>query len=274
MTGPDPYVLGYRRAEQERLQRQAQQLAHESRWLFDQIGVAAGARVVEIGCGPHGCLELLAECVGPSGSVVGVERSQDAVDLARKMVHERALKNVSVLCGDARSTELPRATFDFATARLVLVNVPEPEQIVAEAVALVKPGGWVAFHEADWIAHVCDPPSEAWRALVELFVTYSEKNGVDPFIGRKLPRLLRDAGLEDVHVNPLIHVYPPGHGRRSILLDFADNLSERILAQKLARERDLTELKASLQRHLDDPGTLVVSHLFLQAWGRKQRGAT
>jgi SAM-dependent methyltransferase len=248
LTGPDQYVLGYRRAEQERLQQLAQQLAHESRWLFDQVGVTAGARVVEIGCGPHGCLELLAERVGPSGSVVGVERSQDACELAR---------------------ELPRGSFDFVTASLVLVNVPNPEQIVAEAIGLVRPGGWAAFHEADWIAHVCDPPSHAWTTLIDLFVTYSEKNGIDPFIGRRLPRLLRDAGLEDVHVNPLIHVYPPGHGRRHILLDFAENLSERLVAEGLIREQALAELKTALRLHIDNPGTLVVSHLYFQAWGRK-----
>jgi ubiquinone/menaquinone biosynthesis C-methylase UbiE len=269
VTGPDQYVLGYRRAEQERLQQQAQQLAHESRWLFDQVGVTAGARVVEIGCGPHGCLELLAERVGPSGSVVGVERSQDAFELAREMTRVRGLANVEVLCRDARSTELPRGSFDFATARLVLVNVPNPEQIVAEAIALVRPGGWVAFHEADWIAHVCDPPSDAWTTLVDLFVTYSEKNGIDPFIGRRLPRLLRDGGLDDVHVNPLIHVYPPGHGRRRILLDFAENLSERLVEQGLIQDRALAELKTALRLHIDSPGTLVVSHLFFQAWGRK-----
>ena len=269
MTEPDKYVLGYRNAEQERLQRQAQELAHESRWLFDQIGVAAGAQVVEIGCGPHGCLELLAERVGPSGRVVGVERSPDAVELARKMIAERRLKRVEVICGDAQSVDLPRGGFDLATARLVLVNVPEPRQIVAQAVALVRPGGWVAFHEADWAAHVCDPPSDAWTAFVELFVKYSERNGIDPFIGRKLPRLLREAGLDDVHVNPLVHVYPPDSGRRSILLDFAENLSERLVALGLVRERELAELKTALRRHLDDPHTLVVSHLFLQAWGRK-----
>ena len=86
MSRPEQYVLGYSRAEQQRLQRQAQELADESTWLFDQIGVGAGMRVVEIGCGPHGCLELLAGRVAPSGSVVGVERNPEAVDLARKLV--------------------------------------------------------------------------------------------------------------------------------------------------------------------------------------------
>src|SRR5262249_29253017 len=158
--------------------------------LFDQIGLPTGARVVEIGCGPHGCLDLLSERVGRSGSVVGVERSEEAVTLARKLVAERGLGNVEVLHRDARSTGLPKGSFDLTTARLVLVNVPHPEQIIAEAVALVRPGGSVAFHEIDFAALVCDPPLHAWTALIDLFVTYAGRNGIDLFIGRRLPRLL------------------------------------------------------------------------------------
>jgi SAM-dependent methyltransferase len=202
--------------------------------------------------------------------VVGVERSEDAVALARKLVADRGLKNVEVRHADARSTGLPKASFDVATARLVLVNVPEPQEIVAEAVSLLRPGGWIALHEADYASHVCDPPLPAWTMLVDLLVTYSQKNGIDPFIGRKTPRLLREAGVVDVQVNPIIHVYPPGHGRRNILLDFAENLSERILAERLIGKEALTGLKAALRRHLQDAETLVVSHTFFQAWGRKR----
>jgi ubiquinone/menaquinone biosynthesis C-methylase UbiE len=269
MTQPDQYVLGYRAAEQQRLQQQAQQLAHESSWLFDQIGIVSGGRVVEIGCGPHGCLDLLSERVGPSGHVVGVERSADAVALARKLVAERCLGNVEILERDARATGLPRSSFDFVTSRLVLVNIPRPEQVVAEAAAIVRPGGWVAFHDADFVSLVCDPPSEAWTRLLELHHVYSDMNGVDPHVGRKLPRLLREAGLIEIRVNPIIHVYPPGHGRRSLLLDFAENLSDRIIAEELIGERELTELKEALAQHLAHPDTLVVSNLFFQAWGRK-----
>jgi ubiquinone/menaquinone biosynthesis C-methylase UbiE len=265
----DQYVLGYRQAEQRRLQQQARQLAHESSWLFDQIGVRSGAHVVEIGCGPHGCLELLSERVGPSGRVVGIERSPDAVELAKTLIVERPLSNVEVFCRDARATELPRSHFDLATARLVLVNIPQPQHVIAEAVALVKPGGWVALHEADWAAHICEPPSPAWSKIIELFVAYSERNGIDPFIGRKVPQLLRDAGVQDVRVNPIVHVYPPGHERRPILLDFAENLSGRFIEEKLIGERDLKALKDALRDHIDDPRTLVVSHLFFQVWGRK-----
>lgn len=265
----DPYLLGYRKAEQERLQRQAHQFSHESSWLFDQIGVTSGSDVVEIGCGPSGCLRILSDLVGPSGRVVGVERSDDAVALARTLISEHGLMNVDVLEADARCTGLPRDSFDFATTRLVLVNVPQPEEIVAEAVALVRPGGWVAFHEADYVSHLCDPSIEAWTSIVNLLVEYSEKNGIDPFVGRRLPALLRNTGLIDIQINPIVYVYPPGHVNRTILLDFANNLSERLVAQKLIGESQLSEAKEALERHLADPSTLVVSHLFFQVWGRK-----
>src|SRR5690349_21128517 len=47
----------------------------------------------------------------------------------------------------ARAVGLADGSFDLVTSRLVLVNIPEPERMVATAVALARPGGVVAFHE-------------------------------------------------------------------------------------------------------------------------------
>ncbi|KVD50238.1 SAM-dependent methyltransferase [Burkholderia sp. ABCPW 11] len=263
-------MLGYRDEEQLRLQRQAYQLATESKWLFDQIPLKRGGKVVEIGCGPHGCLDMLAERVGASGLVIGVERSDESVGLARAMARERGLGNVEVVHRDARNTGLPRNTFDLVTLRLVLVNVPQPEEIVREAMSLVRPGGWIALHEADYLSFVCDPPSEAWERYMQLFSGYSEKNGIDPYIGRKLPRLLREiTGIQKIMVNPLIHVYPPDHERRYLAHDFAENLSDRLVAELPISKDEYESLKLALRQHIADPNTLVVSHLFFQVWGQK-----
>ena len=70
-------------------------------------------------------------------------------------------------------------------------------------------------------------------------------------------------------MNPLVHVYPPGHGRRLILLQFVENLRTRLLAEGFVDEAELEELTGVLGRHLEDPKTLVVSHLFFQVWGYK-----
>src|SRR5262249_41751027 len=75
-------LLGHSLAEQQRLQLQSQELAPEACWLLDQLQIQPGARAIDLGCGPQGVLDLLAERVGPQGSVVGVDMSAHAVHLA------------------------------------------------------------------------------------------------------------------------------------------------------------------------------------------------
>ncbi|WP_213953720.1 methyltransferase domain-containing protein [Variovorax sp. dw_954] len=268
MSPPDPYILGYRQAEQDRLERQALELADESNWLFDQIGVSDGWRVVEVGCGPRGCLDLLSSRVGAKGRVVGVERSSEQAETAHRFVTEHHLSNVEVLDADARSTSLATGTFDLATARLVLVNVPEPRQIVAEMVRFVRPGGFVALHEPDATFQRCEPPHPAQTRLLQLLDIYAKANGIDREIGLKVPGMLREAGIVDVHVHPMVHLYPLGHGRRMLVLDFVENARGRLIENGVVGQDDLDALTAALGRHLEDPATLVVSSLFIQAWGR------
>ena len=124
---------------------------------------------------------------------------------------------------DGRSTGLPAEAFDLVTARLVLVNVPQPHEIVAEAFRLARPGGAVAFHEADAVSRLCDPPLEAWTQLFDAIKSYSRRNGMGPT--RPAPRR---PGLD-----------PPGHVRRRILEVFVDNLADRLIADDLITAEDL-----------------------------------
>ena len=136
-------------------------------------------------------------------------------------------------------------------------------------VRLARPGGVVASREADYLSHFCDPPLRAWDRLFEIFKAYSSANGIDLFVGRRTHRLFREAGLVDIEVKPVIHIYPHGHNRRPIFLHFLQNVRDRLLEQELITESEFSELMAELKEHLDCPDTLVVSHLFFQVWGRK-----
>lgn len=72
-----------------------------------------------------------------------------------------------------------------------------------------------------------------------------------------------------MEANAIAHLYPIEHGRRMLALDFVENLGERFVEQELVPNDELSELKAALKRHLEDPDTFVISCLFVQAWGRK-----
>jgi SAM-dependent methyltransferase len=271
MADRDHYLMGHSVAENERLRQQGEQLAADSSWLLDQIGIQPGWRAIDVGCGPRGILDLLAERVGPQGRVVGLERDPATVALGQEFVAERGLASVEIIPGDARATGLPRASFDLVHMRLVLVNVPEPDNIVTELVALARPGGIVAVHEVDWIAiaHVCEPPLPAWTRLMSAFAANASARGIDLSIGRKVPVLLRRAGLLDIRVNPIVHERPLGHPRRPHFLQVIENVRERIVSAGLLRQGELDDLLETACAHLDDPETLVISPLFVQAWGRK-----
>ena len=134
------YALGRDTAEAERLRRQTTELQSLAAEFLDRVGAAEGQSVIDVGCGPRGILELLAERVGPRGRVVGLEVDPVHVAMAQELVAEQGLTNVEVIQADAH-TGLPPASFDVAHARTVLVNVPDPGAVLAEMTRLVRAGG-------------------------------------------------------------------------------------------------------------------------------------
>ena len=75
------YVLGHSRPEIDRLQRQAEMLRPITERLLVAAGVEPGMRVLDIGCGPGDVSTLIADLVGPTGSVVGIDPSAEALPL-------------------------------------------------------------------------------------------------------------------------------------------------------------------------------------------------
>ncbi len=269
---PPVYTLGTNPAEQARLQGQADDLAAHTVALLDRVDVPVGSRVLEVGCGPAGSIALLAERVGPSGSVTAIDINPAHVALARQFVADRELGNVEVLCGDARATALPSGWFDLVHARLLLVNIPWPQQVVIEMARLVKPGGWVITDEADGGARLCYPPLEAWDQLASILQATYGSDSADLLIGRKLTELLRNAGLVEVGADARADVHPAGHPRRTLLPDLVRSMHEKIVERGIASADELDRLDRQVRDHLADPQTLIMTCLYFLAWGRRPQG--
>src|SRR6185437_4795720 len=76
------YALGGSSGESARLQRQSDELEPVSLALLDRVNPKPGDRVIDVGCGPRGILDLLAARVLPGGSVVGIDSSPVHVAMA------------------------------------------------------------------------------------------------------------------------------------------------------------------------------------------------
>jgi SAM-dependent methyltransferase len=263
------YALGSSLGESARLQRQAEELAADSAALLDRVGLRPGQSAIDLGCGPRGIVDLLAERVAPAGRVVGLDADPVHAAMAAEFAARRRLSGVEILTADARATGLPPGSFDLVHARTLLVNLPEPASVAAEMIRLARPGGYVASMEPDTEHALCYPPCPAFDRLCEIFTVVFRRNGADPWIGRRVPELFRQAGLEDVAVEARVQSYPPGNSRRTIRLDLMRAMRPQALEMGLVSAGELDELDAAARPHLIDPHTVVMSGMLFLTWGRK-----
>lgn len=264
------YVLGGSVAELTRLRTQAAEYESSANWLLDQANVRPGARVLDVGCGPVGILPLLSDRVGPNGRVVGLEREPRFVAMARSEVERLGLSNVSIVQADALHSGLDRESFDFVHERLVLVNVPERDELLSEMTALTRPGGTIALEDIDNISWLCEPGHDSWNALLDAFHATFRAGGGDPLVGRRLPGILRAAGVVEIRARVDTVLPQPGSYRRTHLVSLVNSVRDGILASGLFDEESLDAHVKAVQEHLADPLTTVVDKLLVQVWGQKQ----
>ncbi len=269
LPGDAVYALGSDPRERLRLQRQSDELRPYAVAILDRVGIGPGQAAIDVGCGPRGILDLLAERTSPGGRVVGLDIDPANVAMASGLVRERQLAGVEVIRADAKHTGLPADSFDLVHARTLLINIPEPETAVAEMVRLAKPGGWVAGQEPDAGLSLCYPHLPAWDRINEIFQATYRQQGADPLIGRRLTELFRDAGLVDVGLDVRAGVFPAGCSRRTIRLELIRSMRPKIIGFGLSNDRELDELDQAARKHLSDPRTLVMSYLYFLAWGHK-----
>ena len=141
------YALGSAPRELSRLSLQAQILKQVTERLLRQAGIREGWRVLDLGCGPGDVSLLAAELVGPTGHVVGIDQSAEAIERARERGRESDFQiNFQVVrVEDFSSAE----QFDAVIGRFVLIHQESPVDFLRAARRHVRPGGVIAFHEAN-----------------------------------------------------------------------------------------------------------------------------
>lgn len=262
------YTLGSNVAERARLRRQSGDLRAHAEKLCDLAHIGPGQRVLDLGCGPSGILDVLSERVGPTGEVVGLDANPKHVALAQEFAAAEGLGNVTVMEGDARGTGLAENSFDVVHARLVLVNIPDPVWVVAEMARLVKPGGYVLSQEADALL-VCEPPHPAVKRLHDVLLRCYAAVGADIHIGRRVPSMYRALGLVDAGVDAVVDIQPAGHPRRPILLDLLRSMKDTAVGSGFIGSGEYDALDRVARAHLNDPAVVVAPTLYFLCAGRK-----
>jgi ubiquinone/menaquinone biosynthesis C-methylase UbiE len=260
------YPIEHRAGEIERLRIQAEAMAPDTRTMLDRIGVQAGWRCLDIGCGPGGITRLLSERVGPGGRVVGLDMNEQFLAHARA----NAPPNVEFLRGDAYHSGLPDASFDLVHLRFVASTAGDPERLIREAMRLTQLGGVVALQEPDASTLNCHPPHPAWERLKEALLGAFAGVGADLTLARALYALARQAGLAEVQYRPFLIGVRSCDPMVDYLPSTVESLRGTVLRLKLMSETELSTALAECRAHLRDPGTVFTMYTVAQVWGHKR----
>lgn len=280
---PDPSDAGYHTAvsaahypierrpgEIERLRAQAAAIAFDAEVMLDRIGVGSGWRCLDLACGAGGILELLAARVGPTGRAVGSDADPEMLWAARQWIKDRGLDGVPLVAGDAYRPAFRPAAFDLVHVRFLASTAGRGDDLLREALALVKPGGVLAFQEPDTETLNCYPPHPAWDLLKRIVQAAFESAGGDTRIGQRLYRLLRGLGLEEVKYRPFLVGVTSGEPWTDFLPATIESIRGTLLGKGLIGPSELDEALDACRRHLADPDTVFTSYLVVQTWGRKR----
>ena len=111
---------------------------------LERLSIAKGETVLEIGFGTGYCLKLIAEFIGQTGRVYGIDISPRMIEITKKRLEKAGLaKRAELYCGDAASLPFDDNAFDavFMSFALEVLDTPEIPKVLEETKRVLKPGG-------------------------------------------------------------------------------------------------------------------------------------
>jgi SAM-dependent methyltransferase len=265
------YVLATGVAAARRLRLLHDLYGAGARRLLLQAGLRRGMRVTDLGCGVGMTTSLLAELVGPSGHVVGVDYSGAQIAQAREAV-PAGVSNISFVEASATGTGLPRESFDLVYCRFLLLHLTEPDDALREMHGLLRPDGIVVCEDGDLTSAGSEPPS-ALDAFADLFHRLGPTLGLDYTVGRRLFQMARAAGFSEPEITFNQPVVARGEGKRFLEWSVAE-ARQAFLGAGLMTSTELDRVLDDMQRIAEDETVLALMPRMSQVWARKRGTCT
>jgi SAM-dependent methyltransferase len=229
---------------------------------LEECNIGCGWHCLEVGAGGGSVARWLAERVGPGGRVL-------ATDVDPRHLRSIQMANLEVRRHDVSIEPLPAAAFDLIHARLVLMHLPQREEVLARLISALRPGGWLVAEEYDISSLLADlaDGSEATLLKTQIAVwQLLEDRGVSLRFGRHLFGRFRAHGLVQVAAEGRLAIAHHGSAGVSLIKATFEQLRELLISADYVSQH---QYEQDLAR-LDDPDFLIPTPIMWAARGRRR----
>jgi ubiquinone/menaquinone biosynthesis C-methylase UbiE len=242
-------------------------LAPATSALLDRFEPLEGMLAVDAGCGGGDVTFDLSPRVGNSGRVIGFDLDEGKLAGAREEAATRGLANVEFHKASVLDA-WPVRDASLVHIRFVLTHLKRPEDMLARAMEALATGGVIVVEDIDYGGQFCDPPSEAAERYWQLYVAAAKARGGDPFIGRRLVRLLESAGFANVEAGLVQPFGRTGDIKQVASLTLAA-VADSIVSTGAAPKEEVDRVAVELAAYATRTDTTLSTPRIFQAWGRK-----
>ena len=238
------YILGTDAEELYRMGLQHQIWAEEAHRGWKLAGFGAGQTLLDLGCGPGFCTKALAFLTGPSGKVIGVDKSEYYIEYLKNTARLYPL-NIETIASDFSALYLEKGSLDGMFCRWALAWLPHPEDILKNVFQALKPGGRMVIHEYyNWSTHHIEPEKpQLLRAIRMILESFKNSEGMID-VGKYIPRMLSKLGMDILHIRPMAKLATPGDAVWQWPKSFYHSYFPRLVRQGYLSE---DEVEAALQ---------------------------
>ncbi|HEU0037025.1 MAG TPA: methyltransferase domain-containing protein [Kofleriaceae bacterium] len=228
--------------------------------LFDEVGIAKGMKVLELGCGTGVVARQLAHIVGPTGHVVAVDCFQRILDYAKRIGGVHGGAPIEYMMGEAE-TFAGMSGFDAVIAMTLLGCVESVPKVIANMSARAKPGGMVMVFDQDYESLIFDHSDvKLTRKIVDFGAMYNIRN---PTVGRTLAAEMVRSKVKDVGCWGWVYTERDAGSYMITLADrYAQLAIEHDVVSKDVAEKWLAEIQTRGRE-----GTFFASINYYCSWG-------
>ena len=228
--------------------------------FFVACPIMKGDKVLELGSGIGLVAEKLAEIVGESGHVLGIDISEEQLAIAKDRLLEKPIPQLEYKRLSVYDLDKLDEKFDVVYVRFLLVHLPNPQRVIQLVKSVLKPDGKLFIEDLTGNETLFSVPNKKGMEIVQYFdeLQFEVQESDDKYF-KKVPELLENAGYK-VLLERRRHPKLDTPRKRTMLSYNLSSLKEALISAGKMTEKEYEKMYAEVKAFEKDTSVDIYSY--------------